>query len=211
MTQNEENSVTTATPEKTDWSMAELRECKRSLYVRNDSPLFWTLHETVGGGRLDLELKPGQISYLPPWGLDAAGIARNKSAGKITVSPDLEEEMMAKMAGSSSVRDKVLSKYQIQVQEGPQARAMDVNAKVRDVIAESQGRTKGIVPQGMQRASTVDEFNSPQPFKTDDGRWFDPQTAQFIERPDSAPAAPIDDTGIASVTITRPARLQEGQ
>lgn len=200
--------MTTAAP---TLSMAELRECKRSLYVRNDSPLFWTLHETVGGGKLDLELRPGQISYLPPWGLDAAGIARNVSLGKITVSPDLEQEMMDRMAGGSSVRQKVLDQYQIRVEESPHARAIDVKDRVSDVIAESQGRVRGIVPQGLQGKSTVDEFNSPQPFKTAEGQWFDPITAKFIDQPTGTPAAPVDDTGIASVTITRPARLQEDQ
>jgi hypothetical protein len=206
MTPNEEKAVTAVAPEK-NLSMADLRKCKRSLYVRNNSPLFWTLHETVGGGKIDLELRPGQITYLPPFALDAPGIARNISLGKITVSPDLEEDMMALMSGGSSVRQKILDQYQIKVEESPQSRAIDVKDRFAEI--ERNGRGRGIVPQGMQgKGGTVDEFNSPSPFKTEDGKWFDPVTAQFIERPTGAAPA-LDENGIGSVTITRPVRLPE--
>jgi hypothetical protein len=189
--------------------MSELRATDRSLFVRNDTPLMWTLHDKTAIGRVDIELKPGEITYLRPSDLDAPGIARNKALGKITVSPDLEDEMVEKMSGGASASKRLLDQYQINVEQSAGARAIDVKERFTEL--ERNGRPGGIVPQAGQRTSTVDEFNSPQPFKTDDGRWFDPQTATFIDRPGTAGPAPAEDTGIASVTITRPQRLPDTQ
>lgn len=211
MTQNEEDGVTTATPTKT-WSMAELRKTKRSLYIRNDTPLMWTLHENTGGGRVDLELgpsgAPNSIRYLAPYALDAEGIARNLSKGKITVSPDLEEEMIERMGVGSNASKGLLDQFQIKVETSPQARAINVQDKVE--AARRQGQNQGITPQGQQgNRTTVDEFNAPQPFKVEDGRWFDPIKAEFISAPGGDKAASQTESDIKSVTITAPKRLAE--
>jgi hypothetical protein len=213
MTQNEEDGVTTATPSKT-YSMAELRKTKRSLFVRNDDAMMFTLHDKMGnGGKIDLELGPAgsksSICFLPPDALDVPGIARNIALGKITVSPDLEEDMIALMSGGASASRGLLDQFQIKVEESPQARAIDVRKRTEDLVAAS--RAGGVVPQAMQGKTTVDEFNNPSPFKVEDGRWFDPVKAEFITSPGGdAPAAQVEHD-IKSITVTRPQRLPEEQ
>lgn len=205
--------MTTTAPEKT-YSMAELRKTKRSLFVRNDSGMLFTLHDKLGsGGKIDLELgargTKTSICYLPAAALDVPGIARNIALGKITVSPELEDEMLGLMSGGASASKGLLDQFQIKVEESAQARAINVQDKVSAVA--TQGRP-GVTPQGQQGRngqSTLDDFNNPQPFKTADNRWFDPVKAKFISAPGGdAPAAQVEHD-IKSVTITRPSRLPE--
>lgn len=180
--------TSTETKAKT-YSMAQLRQSKRSLYVRNNTPLMWTLHEKVGNGqKIDIELRPaGQkdsITYLPPTALDAPGIARNFAMGKITVSPDLEEEMIELMAGGAAASQKLLSQFQVELQESPHARAIDVKGKVQERL-DQVVRKRAVTPQGQQGGSIVDEFINPSPIKADDGTLRDAMTGEVIT-PESA-------------------------
>lgn len=190
------------------YTMAQLRQSKKSLFVRNNTGLLWTLHEKVGNGqKIDIELRPaGQkdsIVYLPPQALDAPGIARNFATGKITVSPDLEEEMIELMQGGAEASKKLLSQFQVELQESPHARAIDVKGKVQDRLDQVL-RKRAITPQGQQGGSMVDEFINPSPIQADDGTVRSAITGEVIKA-----AAPADESSfdIKSVTITRPASI----
>ena len=199
------------TATKTDtYTMAQLRAHEGSLFIRNNTGFLWTLHEKVGDGhRVDLELKPvtqpDSITHLPAEALNAPGIARNLAKGAITVSPDLEDEMVALMGDGATTSKNLLDQFQISVEESPQARAIDVKDQMNDNL--SRVERKRITPQGQQAAqSAVDEFISPKPFKVQDGRLFDPATNSFVAEAPAEATPTAEDTGIKSVTVTAPTK-----
>lgn len=216
----EEDRVT-AVSETKSWTMEELRTTERSLYIRNNTALPWHLHEKIGATRIDIELSPaGQrnsISYLPKYALEAPGIPRNYAHGKVTVSPELEDEMMELEGLAKNARQGLLDLYDVKVEASPQSRAINVQERVDEAMANTQ-RHRGIVPQGLQSTAgktVVEEFNNPSPIKSADGTVIDPKTGQVISQP-SAPSSRQEalnaSTDIKSVTITRPMYVadQEG-
>lgn len=209
---NEETPVTLAAEQKT-YTMQELRATDASLYIRNDTPLMWTLHDKVGTGAVHIELRPagqkGSITYLPAYALDAPGIARNMSHHKITVSPHLEQEMLDLDTGASNTVGNLLDRYKVTVETSPQSRAMDVRSSVDANMQRAAGR-QGITPQGLQngRKTVIDEFINPSPIAVGDGRFIDPMTGEE-STPEGAAAVDPMSTEIKSVTITRPARIPE--
>jgi hypothetical protein len=197
------------------YTMAQLRQSKRSLFVRNNTGLLWTLHEKVGNGqKIDIELRPsGQaesITYLPPTALDAPGIARNIALGKITVSPDLEDEMIELMSGGAASSKKLLDQFQVELQESPHARAIDVKGKVQDRLDQAI-RKRAVTPQGQQgvTGSLVDEFINPSPIKADDGTLRDGMTGEVM-----TPVADVEATEdvsqmLSKVVLTQSQRVRE--
>ncbi len=207
---------TAATPKK--YTMAELRASKKSLFIRNNTGFLWTLHEKVGNGQaIDLELRPaGQpdsILYLSPAALDAPGIARNMvpkpnyPEGKITVSPDLEEEMIELMGVGAATSDKLLEQFHVDLVESANARAIDVKDQMSEILDRVD--RKRVTPQGEQNAqSTVDEFISPAPYAVADGRVFNPATGEFSDSKAEVPETEAS-FDIKSIQITRPKTLPE--
>lgn len=201
------------TTEKT-YSMAQLRATKKSLFVRNNTGLPWTLHEKVGNGqRIDLELRPagqpGSIVFLPKEGLDAPGVARNFSHGKITVSPDLEGDMVALESGGATVRQKMLDQFQIGIQESTKERAIDGREQVGDLL-ENIRRRRAVTAQGTQgEQAVVDEFINPSPIPVDGGGYMNPRTGELVN-PGSELAAdnPFAPPLPTKVTITGPGTVK---
>ena len=190
------------------YTMAQLRAHKGTLYIRNNTGFLWTLHEGQGAARVDLELRParqpGSITYLPAAGLDAPGVARNFASGKVTVSPDLEDEMIALMGEGTSATQKVLDQYQVEVQESPNRRAIDAKEQMGDLLSRID--RKRITPQAEQGVnSTVEEFTNPAPITAADGRVFDPKTSEVVIDPREA----AESTEVKSVTITRSRKAEE--
>ena len=212
----EEDRVTAVSETKT-WTMEELRQTDRSLYIRNNTPLPWHLHERIGQTRIDIELSPaGQrnsISYLPKYALEAPGVPRNYHNGKVTVSPDLEGEMMELEGVAKNTRQGLMDLYDVKFEESPQSRAINVQDRVDEV--RTQGNRRGITPQALQAAggkTIVDEFNNPSPIRSADGTVIDPKTGEVISQPAAQRGrqeALTSSTDIKTVTITRPARVAE--
>jgi hypothetical protein len=190
--------VATVTKTKT-YTMAQLRAHKGSLFIKNNSGFLWTLHEKDVNLELKPATQPDSITYLPVEALDAPGVARNIAKGIITVSPDLEEEMLA-LINKDKTSETLLSQFQISVEESPQARAIDVSDQLNDNMARIE--RKRITPQGQQSptGSVVDDFINPRPFRAEDGRMFDPSTNSFTTET-------TEDTSIKSVTVTAPRSL----
>lgn len=191
------------------YTMAELRASKKGLYIKNNTGFLWTLHEgsRSSDSRIDIELQPaGQpnsITYLPPKALDAPGVARHLALRKITVSPDLEDEMVELMSNGAQGSKKLLEQFQITVEESPQRRAIDVRDKMDELMERVE--RKRITPQGQQSvtsSSMVDEFINPAPIRSEEGKMFDPRTSEFA--PENAPV--VESTEIKSVTLTPPVR-----
>jgi hypothetical protein len=215
----EEPDVTTIAETKT-WSMSELRAHQGSLFIRNNTPLLWTLHENVGNGqRIDIELKgngqPGSICYLPPSALDAPGVARNFYAGKVTVSPDLEPEMLELAGAKISMDKKVLAEFQVELTESPHARAIDSREQY-DAAMEQLNRRRAVTTQGAQGSkSTIDEFINPSPLKADDGRLISAITGEVIGKAPEAPQIvgdhdPLASTMLGQVQVTHTHTVPEG-
>ena len=184
-------------------SLTQLRACKKSLYIKNNTGFLWTLHEMVGTGRVDLELRPaGQrdsITYLPPSALDAPGVVRNLALGKISIGPEFEDEMVELAQGHANHTQQVLDTFHVELQESANARAIDVRSKMQDVLSRSE--RKRIVPAGQQQnQSVIDEFINPSPIHVADGTVRDAMTGE-IRRP-----ADDDGTGIRSIQLTQPVR-----
>jgi hypothetical protein len=196
--------VSTAATAKT-YSMSDLRNSKKTLFIKNLTPFLWTLHE----GDVDIELKPvgapDSIAYLPKEALDKAGVARNIAKGTIVVSPDLEDEMTELIQGRNTASQNLLNQFQIQVEDSPNARAIDAKDRMDSILAGSE--RKRVTAQGEQTTGSVlDDFINPKPFKTEDGRMYDPRTAEFIDEP-LAEQLGDQDFGIKSVTVTRSTSL----
>jgi len=195
--------------EKT-YTMAQLRASKKSLFIRNNTGLPWTLHEKAGNGqKVDIELKasggPDSIAYLPPAALDLPGVARNYAAGKVTISPDLEDEMMGLMAPEQSVVGNVLTeiKAKLVVEDAPQSRAIDAKEQTQGLIDRS---VKKRVAQSQFR-NDIDEFTNPSPVKIGD-KVMDVMTGEITEARSEEESVSISDI-IKSVTVTSPSRSKE--
>ena len=109
----------------------------------------------------------------------------------------------------NSASQNLLSQFQIQVQESPNARAIDATGQM-DAILSATKRER-ITPQGQQSVtggSVLDDFINPKPFKTEDGRTFDPRSGEFLTTTEEAQLGD-QDFGIKSVTVTRPTALKE--
>jgi hypothetical protein len=188
--------------------MAELRKTKRSLFVRNNTPFLWTLHEGAGASRVDIELKPsgqrGSICFLPPQGLDAPGISRNLSSSKITVSPDLEDEMIELDRTGAEGAKKVLEQFQVELQQSPHARAINVKDSVQDRLDQAI-RKRSVTPQARQSVtgSMVDEFINPSPIKAEDGTVRNAMTGEVI-----TPSAEVADENLVSNMLGKVALTQ---
>jgi hypothetical protein len=186
--------VVTSTDTK-HYTMAQLRASKKSLFIRNNTELLWTLHEKVANGvKIDIELKPvGQpdsIVWLNPAALDAPGIARNFASGKITVSPDLEEEMIELMGNGVGTRQKLLDQFQIGVEESPNRRAIDGKDKMDGILDRIQRRR--VTGQGQQgEQNIIDEFTTPSLIPVDGG-YLNPANGEFV------PAAGTKGTAVAA-------------
>lgn len=200
------------TTEKT-YTMAQLRATKKSLFVRNNTGLLWTLHEKVGDGRrIDLELKPngqpGSISFLAREGLDAPGVSRNVASGKITVSPDLEEDMVVLETGGVGVRQTMLDKFQIGVEESPKERAIDGKDQM-DGLLSTIRRKRAVTSQGaVGEQATVDEFINPSPIPIDGGGYMDPRTGELVRGDEVASDNPFEPPLPTKVTITGPGTIK---
>jgi hypothetical protein len=197
------------------YTMAQLRASKRSLFIKNNTPFLLTLHEKVGNDqKIDIELRPsGQsesITYLPPTALDAPGIARNIALGKITVSPDLEDEMIELMSGGAASSKKLLEQFQVELQESPHARAIDVKDKVQGRLDQAI-RKRAVTPQGQQgvTGSLVDEFINPSPIKADDGTLRDGMTGEVMTPVTEAEATDDVSQMLSKVVLTQSQRVRE--
>ena len=118
--------ATPATTEKT-WTIADLKKQKAgtTLYIKNVTPLMWTLHETVNGKSIDLELQGnGGIAVLPEGALDSPNIIRNHLKRKIVISPDLENEMSDQMIDDGLASQKRLADYMAPLTESPNKKAL---------------------------------------------------------------------------------------
>lgn len=201
-----------STTEKT-YSMAQLRTTKKSLFVRNNTGLLWTLHEKVGDGRrIDLELKPngqpGSITFLAREGLDAPGISRNVASGKITVSPDLEEDMVVLETGGVGARQRLLDQFQVGVEESAQDRAIDGSGQMDDLLATIR-RKRAVTAQGaVGEQATVDEFINPSPIPIDGGGYMDPRTGEIVREDATAADNPFEPPLPSKITITRPGTVK---
>lgn len=199
MTNKNEDPSVTSTTEVKQPSLTQLRASKKSLYIKNNTGFLWTLHENVGTGRIDLELRPaGQrdsITYLPPSALDAPGVVRNLALGKISISPDFEDELVELAQGHADHTKNVLDQFHVELQESANARAIDVRDKMQDVLSRSD--RKRITPAGQQQnQSVINEFINPSPIHVEDGTVRDAMTGELIK------PAEDDGTGIRSVTLT---------
>lgn len=216
----EEPDVTTTAEPTKSWSMSELRAHEGSLFIRNNTPLPWTLHENVGNGqRIDIELKasgqPKSICYLPKSALDAPGVARNLYSGKVTVSPELEAEMLV-LEGNKQTQDKaLLNQFQVELTESPNARAIDSREQY-DAALEQLNRRRAVTTQGAQGTkSTIDEFINPSPLKADDGRLISAMTGEVIGQAPEAPRVvgdhdPLANTMLSQVQLTHTHVVPEG-
>jgi len=204
----------TATEDSKHYTMTELRESGKPLYVKNLTPLLWTLHEGSSGNRVDIELKPvgspDSITFLSPSALELPSISRNIAKGKIAVSPDFEDEMIELATGTKSAKHNLLDEFNVTLVPSAQDKAIDGQDKLNELMANVE--RKRVVAQGQQSAtggSVLDDFINPKPFKAEDGRTFDPRTGEFLEASDAAQLGDPDDFNIKSVTITSPAALKE--
>ena len=117
--------ATPATKNK-DWTIADLRKQTGTLYIKNASPLMWTLHETVNGKRIDIELQgSGGIAVLPEGALDSPNIIRNHLKKKIVISPDLENELSDQMIDEGLAGQKRLADYQAPLTENASHKAIE--------------------------------------------------------------------------------------
>jgi hypothetical protein len=196
-----------STTEKT-YSMAQLRATKKSLFVRNNTGLPWTLHEKVGNGqRIDLELRPagqqGSVVFLPKEGLDAPGVSRNMYSGKISVSPDLEDDMVSLEAGGVGARQKLLDQFQVGVEESAQDRAIDGKGQMDDLLATIR-RKRAVTSQGaVGEQAIVDEFINPSPIPIDGGGYMNPRTGELVRGDAVAADNPFEPAMPTKVTITQ--------
>jgi hypothetical protein len=187
--------------------MAELRESGKSLYIRNNTNLPWTLHEKAGNGqKVDIELKGAgredSIAYLPPIALDLPGVARNFALGKVTISPDLEDEMLDLIAPKVSTIGNVLDeiKAKLTVEEAPQSRAIDGKTMMQSFI---DGPHKQV--RQSRITNDIDEFTNPSPVKIGD-KTVNVMTGEVLDV-EEEPTTIADI--IKSISVTRPTRLPE--
>lgn len=201
------------TEDSKHYTMTELRDSERPLYIKNLTGLLWTLHESSNGARVDIELTPAgrdkSISFLPKDALDHPAISRNIAKGKIAVSPEFEDEMIGLATGVRSPMSNLLDEYKVSLQQSPTDRAIDSRAKLDELMANVE--RKRVTPQGQQSVgggSVLDDFINPKPFKAEDGRTFDPRTGEFLA---TAEAIQLDDgdVGIKSIQVTSPASLSK--
>lgn len=204
---------TTSTEDSKRYTMTELRDSGKPLYVKNLTPLLWTLHEGSGPNRIDIELKPAgspdSITYLSPAALELPSISRNIAKGKISVSPDFEEEMIELATGTKSARTNLLDEFKVTIVPSAQDKAIDGQDKLDELMANVD--RKRVTVQGQQSVtggSVLDDFINPKPFKAEDGRTFDPRTGEFLPEADAAQLGE-QDFNIKSVTVTRPAALPQ--
>jgi hypothetical protein len=188
----------TLTETKT-YTMAQLRASKKSLYIQNNTEFLWKL------SALGIQLKPfgqpGSIAHLSAAGLDHTDVLRNFAAGKITISPDLEQNLFDLETGDkTSARQNFLDQYKVEVQESAQDKGIDVKGKTEGYL-ETVNR-KRVTPQGQALGGSVDEFINPSPVLIGESM-VNPATGEVITA-----AAPEADTGIKSVTITRAQSLK---
>lgn len=116
--------ATPATKNK-DWSIADLKKQTGTLYIKNVSPLMWTLHETVNGKRIDIELQGGGgIAVLPEGALESANIIRNHLKKKIVISPDLADELADRMIDEGLAGQQKLAEYMAPLTENASHKAI---------------------------------------------------------------------------------------
>ena len=148
-----------ATPatKKKEWSIAELRKQTGTLYIQNVSPLMWTLHETVNGKRLDIELQgSGGVAVLPEGALDSPSIIRNHLKRKIVISPDLESEMSDQMIDQAASSQKRLAEYMAPLTESAASKAIiEKLCLVCGRVDERSGQTHGRVFQTAAEVKAV--------------------------------------------------------
>lgn len=200
---NKKNEEEVTSTEVKQLSLSQLRASKKSLYIKNNTGFLWTLHEAVGVGRIDLELRPaGQrdsITYLPPSALDAPGVVRNLALGKVSIGPEFEDEMVELAQGHANHSKNVLDQFHVELQESPNARAIDVRSKMQDVLSRSD--RKRITPAGQQQnQSVINEFINPSPIHVEDGTVRDAMTGEIKQQGDD------DGSGIRSITLTQSVR-----
>lgn len=177
------------------YTMAQLRSSKKSLYIQNNTEFLWKL------SALGIQLKPfgqpGSIAHLSAAGLDHTDVLRNFAAGKITISPDLEQELfdLEEHGVRDSVKQTFLDQYKVEVQESAADKGIDVKDKTAGYL-ETVNR-KRVTPQGQALGGSVDEFINPSPVLIGESL-VNPATGEVIKA-----VAPEADTGIKSVTITR--------
>lgn len=148
--------ATPATAKK-EYSIAELRKESGTLYVKNLSPLMWTLHETVNGKRVDIELQgSGGVAVLPEGALESANIVRNVLKRKIAIRPDLEGEMSDQMIDQGLAGQKKLAEYMAPLTESATNKAiLEKLCLVCGRVDERTGQTHGRVFQTAAEAKAV--------------------------------------------------------
>lgn len=185
------------TTTETKYSLAQLRATKKSLYIRNNGEFLWKL--SALGFELKPKGQPGSIAYLPVTALDHTDVLRNIGSGAVTVSPDLEDELVELQAApKKSAREQVQLGFlkdvkSIEVQDSPADRSIDAKEKAEGLLDRATQKRVG----QSRFTNDLSEFTRPSPVTLGD-KVVDPMSGEILN------ALPTDiDTGIKSVTIER--------
>jgi hypothetical protein len=189
--------------------LAQLRASKKGLFIRNNTQFLWTLREKLNGQELDIELRPsgqpGSIAFLPAAALESSSIVRNFTDGKVTISPDLEEELVT-LGSNPSINhnQNILDdlKLKLKVEDAPAKRDIDAKDITEGLINKS---TRREVRQS-RFGNDIDEFTNPSPVAIGD-KVVDVMTGEIVE---SKPEESVNLSDIIkSVTVTRSSRVVE--
>lgn len=107
----------------TKMSLAEIRRYEGTLFIRNNTRATLTFNEE----KRSLVLHPREIQVLPDYAVSLPGFAPMLSSGKITVSPDLEDEAAAVSDRYEAQRQSELEKLHAALEEPAQNRDMVVS------------------------------------------------------------------------------------